>query len=341
MDGRTALTIDMILQDINCLGSDVYAFWEIVNTERWWEYTVRPEVEERLRAMRETNSDMREAMSQPLRSNENLQAMMKNGHREGKGQAGEELAKTGDDGAIKSGDVKQKKRELKDTSDEDTKRRRTGLDHKLEFTMLANEGHPRIESMNLLSESTCAHLKEHDKSVTKQRESKLSNASIFKPQEFRELMRKFEISWERQRQDIINVDPNLRLAWRYNQAVAEGSSEASSMYEELQERSKENEERKLKEVSKDLEFIQEQLNIAIEVYPGSSFSMKHTEGQDSVYLECAFCPGADIRIKLKGYLDVIYRLGDHQGSKKHMDRYREVATNGRSEEARGDLGADD
>lgn len=40
MDGDVGLSIDTKIEDIKCLGLGVYAFWEIVKVEKWWEYKV-------------------------------------------------------------------------------------------------------------------------------------------------------------------------------------------------------------------------------------------------------------------------------------------------------------
>lgn len=40
MDGDVGLSIDNKIEDIKCLGLGVYAFWEIVKVEKWWEYKV-------------------------------------------------------------------------------------------------------------------------------------------------------------------------------------------------------------------------------------------------------------------------------------------------------------
>ncbi|KAF7886668.1 uncharacterized protein EAF02_003315 [Botrytis sinoallii] len=56
MDGDIGLSIDTKIEDIKCLGLGVYAFWEIVKVEKWWEYTVSSTstyADERMRSTKE------------------------------------------------------------------------------------------------------------------------------------------------------------------------------------------------------------------------------------------------------------------------------------------------
>ncbi|CAD6448424.1 6ad3d9e0-b5ff-42fa-b73b-303fb28c0da8 [Sclerotinia trifoliorum] len=84
MDGGGGLTTDTRVRDIPYLGLGVYALWEIVKVERWWEYKVRPtDINESSGVMEESkHAGSRGRRFGPVLAIENLSLMGKEGYRE-------------------------------------------------------------------------------------------------------------------------------------------------------------------------------------------------------------------------------------------------------------------
>ncbi|KAJ8068404.1 hypothetical protein OCU04_003964 [Sclerotinia nivalis] len=294
MDGGIGLTIDTRVGDIPCLGLGVYAFWEIVKMERWWEYRVRPTgVDESLGVMEEAkHAGSRKKKFRPTlayeemglmlgeRSKERLQNTSAKGaaivkkeesrwswettvpstnldgaaigsrSREGwvkdaitfvsKFMTGKEKPmepststkippieikeENGGSGRSKKSDnlksqltkedrgqtMKRRRMDLENESGTIVKRRRTKLDKELELMRLTNKNAPTIDTLETFAESTNVKLRRHDDYVRKQRETMSTRAKKLRQGQYKEMLERFENSWERQRQDIINRDPQFK-----------------------------------------------------------------------------------------------------------------------------------
>ncbi|ESZ91466.1 hypothetical protein SBOR_8151 [Sclerotinia borealis F-4128] len=216
MDGDIGLTIDTKVGDMQCLGLGVYAFWEIVKVERWWEYTVRSaDADQRLRAMREERRRSMLALS--TRVDEELGVMEEGIPR--RRPRNDEILKREAVEEVRGENLKRTRWELEGETEEMAERRKKGLYEKLEVMRLKTENAPPIDTLNKVAESTNVQLRVHDYSVVKQRQEILKNAKKIGPK-FEGMLQRFEISWERQRQDIINRDPQFRRSRQAIQAVA-------------------------------------------------------------------------------------------------------------------------
>ncbi|KAF7865765.1 hypothetical protein EAF04_005930 [Stromatinia cepivora] len=404
MDGGIGLTIDTKVEDIQCLGLGVYAFWEIVKVERWWEYRVRPtDVDESLGMMKEAkNADLRKKKFRPTleyeemglmqgeRSKERLQNTSAKGapivkkeenrwswettvppinldgaaigsrsrarwvkdamifvskFMTGKEKPVESSTSTkippieikeesrGSGRSKKSGDLKRKltkedrgqamkrrRMDLENESDAMAKRRRTKLDKELELVGLKNKNAPTIDNLETLAESTSVELRRHDDSVKKQRKNMSTKAKKLREGQYKEMLQRFEISWEWQRQDIINRYPQFRRSRDDTQTLSGGSNAKSSLNHQVQEQKERTENQS--EIPLHFEPIQEQLDVEKRQYSHSSFTLRYSHY--IVHLECGFCPHMDICFGLRDARKVMGRAKSHQESKDHMDRYFEV-----------------
>lgn len=326
MDGGIGLTIDTQIKNIDCLGLGVYAFWEIVKVERWWEYTVQPMgmdmgmgMDEPLRWMEERKHNLWDYKSSPTRV-PGKSELMRDETREGKLQEKRPLKRDSLE-KDRSEVAKRRKRQLEDEIneiDEIAERRKRELDKKLEIMRLKNQNPPPVHALAKLVESTNLKLRQHDNFVKKQRRNLSNNEKRIGQGEYKEMLQRFEISWERQRQDIINSDPQFRSS---NLAQENLHEMYQAQKDERLRLQKYEEERSLC-----LEAIQEQLDIAKRQYPESSFTIRSDSAglrpnSDIVHLNCGFCSDVDIYIDQSSSFQVVERVQVHQTSIDHIDRY--------------------
>lgn len=221
--------------------------------------------------------------------------------------------------------IKSRRTELESdtTINETIKRIRTELDKKLDLMKLKNERAPAIETLKPFAENTESELIRHDDYVTKQRKKMEANSQKFGELQFKDtavedILQKFEISWERQRQDIINEDPQFKQRVKSESQDSTGKGTPNfqghgSLDSSFQER----------EIHIDLETIQRQLDIAKRNNPQSKFTIRYS--RNIVYLDCAYCPSTNIQIGLKESRNIAGIVKRHQLSKGHTDnRYHEA-----------------
>ncbi|QSZ37812.1 hypothetical protein DSL72_008912 [Monilinia vaccinii-corymbosi] len=325
MDGGVGLTIDTKVEDIACLGLGVLAFWEIVRVERWWEYTVRPvDVERKLWRMRGEEREGWEIMSSSNGVPETLGSMRER-TREWGVQKKRPL-KWVESGMDRSEMTKRRKRQVDGESEEHAiLRRKKELDDKVEVMRLQNQNPPPIHALDTLAAKTRLELQRHDEYVQKQRQYMLNNATTVGAGKSRGILQRFEISWERQRQDIINSDPQFRRVSK-TQEFTEGETSKYFSYAAQQEERKTAEKQIIRsdETRLCLEAIQDQLDIAKSSYPESSFTLRPE--LSVVHLDCAFCPHIDISIGPRRPLDAVNRVRSHQMSIDRLLRYSEAQT---------------
>lgn len=97
--------------------------------------------------------------------------------------------------------------ELEATADNTIKQTRTELDKKLDLMKLKNKKSPAIDLLiKPFAENTKLDLKRHDDYVAKRRKNMEANSHGLGKLELKNILQRFEISWERQRQDIVNRD---------------------------------------------------------------------------------------------------------------------------------------
>ncbi|KAI9650016.1 hypothetical protein NHQ30_000029 [Ciborinia camelliae] len=234
MNGGIGLTIDTKIQHIPCLGLGVYAFWEIVKVERWWEFTVRQaEIHERLGVMREMGAGGWKRSGEDREEGEGERLLMgeeKSGQGSGnifRKESEPESEMRGENdvrGRLRIGEglgreaieenegemIKRKRVSPEDSTSEMSKRRKKALDDQVEIMRLKNENPPPIDTLDQLAESTNEELQRHDEYVERQRRKMTFTRIRLGMATYLDMSRRFEVSWERQRQDIINRDPLFR-----------------------------------------------------------------------------------------------------------------------------------
>ncbi|KAF7944495.1 hypothetical protein EAE96_010886 [Botrytis aclada] len=216
--------------------------------------------------------------------------------------------------------IKRRRMELEseDANDKMIKQMRTDLDKKLKLMKSENEKAPAFSLLKPFSENTKSDLNRHNDYVAKKRKNMEANSPRFGKLQFKDILRRFEISWERQRQDIIDRDPEFKQRVEAEPQKSTGMTTSSdedhgSLESILQER----------EIHLDLETIQRQLDIAKREYPQSKFTLRYSGS--TVLLDCAYCPNADIQMGLKDSRSVAGIVKRHQISKLHTDnRYHEA-----------------
>ncbi|KAM0154551.1 hypothetical protein ACHAQE_006002 [Botrytis cinerea] len=209
--------------------------------------------------------------------------------------------------------------ELEATADNTIKQTRTELDKKLDLMKLKNKKSPAIDLLiKPFAENTKLDLKRHDDYVAKRRKNMEANSHGLGKLELKNILQRFEISWERQRQDIVNRDLQFKQRVRSEpQKSTEIITSSDQCHGSLESIFKE------REIHLDLEAIQRQLDIAKREHPQSNFTLRYS--RDTVRLECAHCPDINIRMGLKDFRDVAGIVKRHQASKYHMDnRYNEA-----------------
>ncbi|TGO47656.1 hypothetical protein BCON_0268g00040 [Botryotinia convoluta] len=443
MDGDVGLSIDTKIEDIKCLGLGVYAFWEIVKVEKWWEYTVSSTyADERTRSMKEeehgrllentvastmayeetelieprnlfqntsnkpysikkkeeygsllkmtvastmtayekmraikfkrkTKSFLSEKKEEKpwsweptvpsiidntvgARGKQTLRELSKNTSsiapsvtmKEEKSKertgatatnkvsyvvkAGQKrkMGRTTKEKMLKRNlaqedraeTIKRRRMELEseDTNDKLIKQMRTELDEKLDLMKSKNEKAPAINLLKPFAENTKLDLKRHEDYVAKQRKNMEASSQRFGKLQFKDILKRFEISWERQRQDIIDRDPQFKQCVKSEPQKSTGKITSNvqghgSLESIIKER----------EIHLDLEAIQRQLEIAKLEYPQSKFTIRYSS--NIVRLECAYCPNIDIQMGLKDSRNVAGIVKRHQASKDHTNnRYHEA-----------------
>ncbi|KAF7898020.1 uncharacterized protein EAF01_008986 [Botrytis porri] len=446
MDGDVGLSIDTKIEDIKCLGLAVYAFWEIVKVEKWWEYTVSSTyIDEKTRSMkvekhgrllentvlsamaheetglidssellqitsakpcsiekkeesrsllkmtvdstltayeemraikfkRKTKSSLSEKKEEKpwswettvpsiidntvgARRKQTLRELSKNkssmapsvATKEEKSKERSEAASTNKASyVIKAGQkrklgkatkgemlkrelaqedraeiIKRRRIELESeaTNEKIIQQMRTELDIKLDLMKLKNEKAPAINLLKPFVENTKLDLKRHDDYVAKQRKNMEASSQRFGKLQFKEILKRFEISWERQRQDIINRDPQFKQSvksepQKSTEKTTSNDQDHGSLESILKER----------QIHLDLQAIQRQLDIAKREYTQSKYTLRYSG--NTVRLECAYCPNINIQMGLKDYRNVAGIVKRHQTSKDHTDnRYHEALRN--------------
>lgn len=458
MDGDVGLSIDTKIEDIKCLGLGIYAFWEIVKVEKWWEYTVsssstyadermRPTKEEKhqrllgntvpsameyeetglidssrclqnrsakphlIEKKEESGSLLKMTVASTMTAYEEMRAI--NFKRKTKpplsenkeekpwswettvpsiidntvGARGKQtlieisknkssitpsvtmkvepskersgatstnkicyVIKAGQKrkiGTTTKGDIlkrgsaqegraetikrRRMELELEDVNDKIIKQMKTELDKKLDLMKSKNENGPAINMLKPLAKDTKLELKRHDDYVTKQRKNMEANSQRFGKLQYKDILERFEISWELQRQDIINRDPQFRKPietepQKSTRRITSNAQDHGSFESILKER----------EVHLDLETIQRQLDIAKREYPQSKFTLRYSG--NTVRLECAYCPDINIRIGLKDSRNVAGIVKRHQISKDHTDnRYHEAQRKKGDEQSKNNI----
>lgn len=443
MDGDVGLSIDTKIEDIKCLGLGVYAFWEIVKVEKWWEYKVsstlvyertRPAKKEKCGRVlentipsamahekielieprsffqntsakphsmvkkEESGSLFKKTVTSTLTAYEDMRAIkfknktsprlserkeekpwswetsvpliIENTPGSRRKQTPKELSKNTSSmiPSYKSKAEKSKERseatttetasyviiagqkrkrrrmmkeetlkrelaqedraqiikrrrmepDLETTANNTIKQTRTELDKKLDLMKSKNKTSPAIDLLKPFAETTTLDLKRHDDYVAKRRKNVEANSHGLGKLELKNILQRFEISWERQRQDIINRDPQFKQRVKSEpQMSTEITTSMDQCHGSLESIFKE------REVHLDLEAIQRQLDIAKREHPQSKFTLRYS--RDTVHLECAHCPDMNIRMGLKDFRDVAGIVKRHQASKYHMDnRYNEA-----------------
>ncbi|KAB8291848.1 hypothetical protein EYC80_006630 [Monilinia laxa] len=321
MDGGIGLTIDTKIKDMDCLGLGVYTFWEIVKVEGWWEYTVQPmgmDIDERLWRMEERRRNMWQIKSSSTKV-PRKSGLMRDETREW----GLPEKRTSKREGVETYRVKfgKRKRESEDETDETDARRKRTLDDKLEVMRLKNQNPPPAHALATLDESTNVQLRQHEKLVNKQRGDLSANEKRLGRGQYKEMLQRFEISWERQRQDIINSDPQFRRSKLTQESLDEGTKD--SLYQTPKDERLRLESYE-KEWSLCLEAIQEELSIATRHYPQSSFTIRSDSfaarpDSDVVHLRCEFCPNVDIHVDQASPFQVAVEI--HQTSIDHIDQY--------------------
>ncbi|TGO39974.1 hypothetical protein BHYA_0044g00150 [Botrytis hyacinthi] len=216
--------------------------------------------------------------------------------------------------------IKRRRMELgsEDANDKIIKQMKTELDKKLDLMKSKNENAPAINMLKPLAKDTKLDLKRHDDYVIKQRKNMEANSQRFGKLQFKDILERFEISWERQRQDIINRDPQFR-----KRIEAEPQKSTRSVTSNAQDHGSFESILKEREVHLDLETIQRQLDISKCEYSQSKFTLRYSG--NTVRLECAYCPNINIQMGLKDSRNVAGIVKRHQISKDHTDnRYYEA-----------------
>ncbi|KAF7926399.1 uncharacterized protein EAE98_006694 [Botrytis deweyae] len=445
MDGDIGLSIDTKIEDIKCLGLGVYAFWEIVKVEKWWEYTVSSTstyADERMRSTKEEKhgrlleNTVRSAMTSEekglINSSELFQDTSIQHHSiDKKEESGgllkltvastmtayeemggvkfkrktksplsekkeekpwswettmpsiidntvgargkqtlsgisknkssmapsvtmkEEKSKERSGGTstnktsyvIKAGQkrkigkttkeemlkrelaqedraevIKRRRMELEseDATKNIIKQMKMELDEKLDLMKSKNDQASAIKLLKPFAEDTKLGLKRHDDYVAKQRKNMEANSQRLGKSQFKDILERFEISWERQRQDIINRDPQFKL-----RVAAEPQKSTGKITSKFQDHDSFESILKEREIHLDLEAIQRQLDIAKREYSQSKFTLRYSG--NTVRLECAYCPNINIQMGLKDSRNVAGIVKRHQTSKYHTDnRYHEA-----------------
>ncbi|TGO13339.1 hypothetical protein BTUL_0071g00160 [Botrytis tulipae] len=458
MDGDVGLSIDTKIEDIKCLGLGVYAFWEIVKVEKWWEYTVsmtstyadkrsRSTKEEQHgrslgntvpsamgyeeRSLSDSNGLFQDTSTKPYsiekkeesgsllkitvastmtayeemraikfkrktksplsekkeekpwswettvpsiidntvgaRGKQTLRELPKNKSSMAPSLTMKEEKSKERSGAtstnkicyvIKAGQkrkigtmtkaeilkrelaqedraetIKRRRMELEseDANDKIIKQMKTELDKKLDLMKSKNENAPAINMLKPLAKDTRLDLKRHDDYVTKQRKNMETNSQRFWKLQFKDILERFEISWERQRQDIINRDPQFR-----KRIEAEPQKSTKRATSNAQDHGSFESILKEREVHLELETIQRQLDIAKREYPQSKFTLRYSG--NTIRLECAYCPNVNVQVGLKDSRDVAGIVKRHQISKDHTNnRYYEAQRKKGDEQSKNNI----
>ncbi|TEY54816.1 hypothetical protein BOTCAL_0236g00020 [Botryotinia calthae] len=456
MDGDVGLSVDTKIEDIKCLGLGVYAFWEIVKVERWWEYTVtstcvdertRPAKKEKcgrtlentvpsamahekmgliehrnflqntsakphsivkkeesgslfkktvastltayedMRAIKfkhKTNSRLSERKEEkpwsweisvplildntpgsrrkqtPRELSKNTSSMIPSnrpkeekskerseatptesapyviiaGQKRKRGKTTKEETSKRELAQEDRAEIIKRRRmelELEATTNNTIKQTRTELEKKLDLMKLKNEKAPAIDLLKPFAEKTKLDLKRHDDYVAKRRKTMEANSHRLGKLELKNILQRFEISWERQRQDIVNRDPQFKQ--RVNSEPQKSTEIITS-----NDRCHGSPEYifKEREIHLDLEAIQRQLDIAKREHPQSKLTLRYS--RDTVRVECAYCPDIDIRMGLKDFRDVAGIVKRHQASKYHMDnRYNEAQRKNGAQQSKNNI----
>ncbi|TGO24938.1 hypothetical protein BPAE_0091g00150 [Botrytis paeoniae] len=220
--------------------------------------------------------------------------------------------------------------ELEDANDKIIKQMRTELDKKLALMKSKNEKAPAINLLKPFAEDTKLELKRHENYVAKQRKNMEANSQRFGKLQFKDILKRFEISWERQRQDIINRDPQFKQrvedeAQKSTGKITSNVQDHGSLESILKER----------EIHLDLETIQRQLDTAKREYPQSKFTLRYSG--NTVHFECAYCPNINIQMGLKDSRNVAGIVKKNQ-SKDHTDsRYHEAQKKKDAEQSKSNI----
>lgn len=338
MDGNVGLTIDTKVEDIKCLGLRVYAFWEIVKVERWWEYTVQRTEENQKSfpqlktAGQQEHESLKKKTPSAIASKTQTLPIKEKGL--DKGKLIQAVGTKSDAPEKKSREITKRRRsESEDEMSIDVKRRKQEeLDAKLETMRLKNENAPSADTLKPFAERTKEELRTHDNYVSVQRKNKLRQAQALGPKKYTEMLQKFEISWERQRQDIIKRDPQFKRKPQ-TQTISNGSNaKAIPNKVEAQQTQKANDD---KELRLRQEAIQKQLGLAKLLYPTSRITLRYPGGLNVTHLKCEICPDADIRIGLRDASDIMSTVKSHQESSNHANRVSAAMRAKRKEELKG------
>ncbi|TGO49377.1 hypothetical protein BOTNAR_0433g00040 [Botryotinia narcissicola] len=228
---------------------------------------------------------------------------------------------------------KRRKMELEseDANDKMIKQMKTELDKKLDLMKSKNENEPAINMLKPLANNTKLDLKRHDNYVTKQRKNMEANSQRFGKFQFRDILERFEVSWKRQRQDIINRDPQFS-----KRIEAEPQKSTRRATSNTQDHDSFESILKEREVHLDLETIQRQLDIAKREYPQSKFTLRYSGS--TVRLECAYCPNVNFQLGLKDSRNVAGIVKRHQISKDNTNnRYYEAQRKKGNEQSKNNI----